>query len=497
MANAGPPDGDIRATLALSQAEAHMGSSRTLNLPGGHSVTVNIPAGVQNGDEVRVPGQGEPMWVGGPVGDLILTVSIPPINAVSSPSNPGISPNSPTEYISAPSFPPQTSNPGFPAPGGSGIPPTSYSPPGFADSTRRNDYYPYQPPASQQPLFLPPQPQEPTAYAAPQSYAAYGQQGQQGQQPVPQPAPQGQPYSYAPPPEPPQLSTRKKTMSSAVIGLIFLLVLVLLIGSGLIYYVGYYQPNLQHTQATQTANAQVSATAQANAQQTANAQSTANAQTSATANAQGTANAQASATATALQTILTNATSGTPVLSDSLSAQSATSQWDELTPSQSSVSGSCAFTNGAYHSSMPTKGYFQPCYAQGPTFTNFAYQVNMTITQGDQGGLLFRADPTNTKFYLFRVSSSGAYDLYVYVDSNGKDAKNLLSGNASSFKAGSNATNMITVVAQGGSLYFYINGQYVTGASDTTFTSGKIGVFAESNTNATDVAFNNAKVWQI
>ncbi len=508
MANAGPSDGDIRATLALSQAEAHMGSSRTLNLPGGHSVTVNIPAGVQNGDEVRVPGQGEPMWAGGPVGDLILTVSIPPINPVSSPSNPGIAPNSPTEYISASSFPPQTSNPGYPQ-SGAGIPPTSYSPPppsysqpGFADSTQRSDYYPYQqpPPQQQQPLFLPPQQQQPpeqTAYAAPQTYAAYGQQGQQGQQPSPQQAPQGQPYSYAPPPEPPQLSTRKKTMSSAVIGLIFLLVLVLLIGSGLIYYVGYYQPNLQHTQATQTANAQVSATAQANAQQTANAQSTANAQASATANAQATASAQASATATALQAILTNATSGTPALSDSLSAQSATSQWDELTPSQSTVSGSCAFTNGAYHSNMPTKGYFQPCYAQGPTFANFAYQVNMTITQGDQGGLLFRADPANTKFYLFRVSSSGAYDLYVYVDSNGKDAKNLLSGNASSFKAGSNATNMITVVAQGGSLYFYINNQYVAGVSDNTFASGKIGLFAESNTNATDVAFNNAKVWSI
>jgi hypothetical protein len=286
-------------------------------------------------------------------------------------------------------------------------------------------------------------------------------------------------------------------MTSAVIGLIFLLILLLLLGSGLIYYFGVYQPKQAQNQATATANAQASATAQANAQATARAQGTAHAQASATANAAATANAQASATATALQNILTQATSGTPVLNDSLTGQTGSS-WDELSSSQSTVNGSCAFTNGAYHSKMPTKGYFQPCYARGPApFSNFAYQVTMTIVQGDEGGLLFRADPTNSKFYLLRITTNGAYDLFLYVDSNGKDAKDLLSGTASSFKTGLNAQNTIAIVAKGGSLYFYINGQYLDGASNSTFTSGLIGVFGESNTNSTDVAFSNAKVWQI
>ena len=89
------------------------------------------------------------------------------------------------------------------------------------------------------------------------------------------------------------------------------------------------------------------------------------------------------------------------------------------------------------------------------------------------------------------------YDLFQYIDSNGKDAKDLLSGTASSFKTGLNTQNTITVVAQGGTLYFYINGQYVASASNNAFPSGLIGVFAESNTNPTDVAFNNAKVWQV
>lgn len=483
-----------------------MGSSRTLNLPGGRSVTVSIPAGVQNGDEVRVPGQGEEMWQGGPVGDLILTVAIPPVNPTSSPSNPNLSPNSPTEYISSPSYAPPTSNPGYAPVNGGSIPPTSYSPPpgspsqpGFVAPTQANDYYSYQQQQRQEPLFLPPQPQqpqqsqqqEPAYYGSPPPYGNYGA----GQNAAQTPAPPGHYYPPAPSPEP-DLSPRKKTMSSAIIGLIFLLVLVLLIGSGLIYYVGYYQPNLQHTQATQTANALSSATANAQTSATANAQSTANALASATANAQGTASAQASATATALQNILTQATSGTPALNDSLSAQSA-SNWDELTPAQSTVNGSCAFTNGAYHSVMPTKGFFQPCYAEGPTFTNFAYQVDMTTIQGDEGGILFRADPVNTRFYLFRINTNGGYDLFLYVDSNGKDAKNLMSGSAANFKTGLNATNTLTVVGQGGNLSFFINGQYLNSVSNGTLTSGKIGVFGESTTNSTDVAFKNAKVWQI
>ena len=146
---------------------------------------------------------------------------------------------------------------------------------------------------------------------------------------------------------------------------------------------------------------------------------------------------------------------------------------------------------------MPTKGFFQPCYAQAPTFSNFAYQVQMTIKQGDEGGILFRADPTNSKFYLFRINQSGAYDLFVYIDNQGTHAKNLLSNSTSLFKQGLNQPNTITVVAWGGSMYFYINGQYIGSVSNTTLSSGKIGVFGESFTNSTIVAFSNAEVWQL
>jgi len=251
-----------------------------------------------------------------------------------------------------------------------------------------------------------------------------------------------------------------------------------------------------HADATATVNAQITGTAQANAQGTAVALSTAMAEANATATTQASGTAAASATATTLQAILSQTTSGTPKLNDPLSAASS-NNWDQLASSNSNVGGSCAYTGGAYHSNIPKSGYFQPCYAEAQTFNDFAFQVQMTITQGDEGGILFRADPTNSKFYLFRISQSGAYDLFLYVDNQGTHAKNLLSGSSSLIKQGQNQTNTVAVVARGGNIYFYINGQYLDGASNNTLTSGKVGVFGESNTNSTDVAFSNAKVWQL
>src|SRR5690349_6088006 len=127
MAYSPPPGaGEIRATLALSQAEAQTGSSRTLNLPGGRRITVSIPSGVYNGQELRVAGQGESTWPGGPAGDLILIISIAQ-EAVATQSNPGFNEFAPTEAYSGQSLP-QTAPP-----------PPSYSPsPGYAQPPAGN-----------------------------------------------------------------------------------------------------------------------------------------------------------------------------------------------------------------------------------------------------------------------------------------------------------------------------------------------------------------------
>jgi serine/threonine protein kinase len=49
----------IRATLAISQGEAQVGTNRVITLPGGQHFNVTIPAGVSDGHIIRVQDQGD------------------------------------------------------------------------------------------------------------------------------------------------------------------------------------------------------------------------------------------------------------------------------------------------------------------------------------------------------------------------------------------------------------------------------------------------------
>jgi curved DNA-binding protein CbpA len=71
-----PATTDIHAVLAISPAEAQTGTTRTLTLPGGRQVTVQVPAGARDGQLVRLEGQGEASPAGGEAGALILTILV-------------------------------------------------------------------------------------------------------------------------------------------------------------------------------------------------------------------------------------------------------------------------------------------------------------------------------------------------------------------------------------------------------------------------------------
>ena len=187
------------------------------------------------------------------------------------------------------------------------------------------------------------------------------------------------------------------------------------------------------------------------------------------------------------QEIYTTATSGNPVLSSALSAQDANS-WDVT---NSSGRGGCSFTGGSYHATMPLSGYVALCLAQTTNFSNFAFQVNMTILTGanqDGGGLIFRSN--GNAFYRLRVGVAGTYDLVNQTNS-------LISTSSSAIKTGLNQTNVLTVVAHNQQIYLYINKSYITTINDSASSSGQIGLFAVGWTTPTDVAFNNTEVWQL
>jgi len=70
------PGRDVTATVTISLGEAAKGGSRRVHLPTGKEVEVKIPAGLADGQQIRLKGQGLPGP--GAVGDALVTVKIAP-----------------------------------------------------------------------------------------------------------------------------------------------------------------------------------------------------------------------------------------------------------------------------------------------------------------------------------------------------------------------------------------------------------------------------------
>jgi hypothetical protein len=224
--------------------------------------------------------------------------------------------------------------------------------------------------------------------------------------------------------------------------------------------------------------------------QTLDAQATATAQTQAKLNATATAGAIATATQVASVYPFSN----NLVLDDPLKDNSKGYKWDEVTNQNG---GACKFEGQAYHATQSQGGYFNPCYAAKTNFSNFTYQVQMTITQGDAGGLIFRADSQNTKLYYLRMTESGSFSLFLYVDNIPSHTRTLAHDTASNFNSGFNQTNLIGVVANGDAISIFVNSQQITRVTDSTYSSGQIAVLAESFGKPTEVVYSNAKVWAL
>jgi DnaJ-class molecular chaperone len=75
----GLPDrgADVSAALTITLPEAVNGAAKRIHLPNGKDVDVKIPAGLADGQQIRLKGQGMP-GPDGNSGDLLITVSIAP-----------------------------------------------------------------------------------------------------------------------------------------------------------------------------------------------------------------------------------------------------------------------------------------------------------------------------------------------------------------------------------------------------------------------------------
>ena len=373
--------------------------------------------------------------------------------------------------------------PGAIAPGFAGNTSYGLGNPGYPGSQPYQDTVPAPPsfPSPQQPSYTPPQPSEtqmptyiPSSYGQPGQQPSYTPQQQPSYTPSqPYGPPLDQQPSYTPPApvyNPPSGPPKKRSPMRAIILAVIALVIIL---GGVI---GYF---LIHS--NQVAQNNSNATATANIQ----------AHNNATATAQAVAIATAHANATATAIVTSHYPPFTSLAFNDALTSGSDAQW--------SSGSACKANTTGYQVSIAQVGNFEFCTQINSNFSDFAFQVNMTIQSGDCGGLIFRKIDNNN-FYIMLVCADGSYDLGLFQNGKPSWADSLTQRPTSAaIKKGAGQQNVVAVVIQGDTFNLYVNG--FTKSVDTftdsnnTFSQGSIAVVANDFTNPTSVVYTNAVVW--
>jgi len=173
------------------------------------------------------------------------------------------------------------------------------------------------------------------------------------------------------------------------------------------------------------------------------------------------------------------------------------------------------FKNGAYHILNKGQGSVALVVDQPFTQPTLTYSLTMQEVAGNDD------DPTNTfglilrynqsakgveTFYTFEIrnqTGSSQYGFYKYDSSKKAPWTTILPTDITKpiktgkeFKAGQgkNATNAVKIVMNGSSFTFYVNGQQVATAKDTSYASGSMGMIV--NLKGTEIAFSNMLITQ-
>ena len=67
---------DVQAVVSVPLTDSVHGASARVRLPTGRDLEVSIPAGIEDGKQIRLKGQGQPGVNGGSIGDALVTVRI-------------------------------------------------------------------------------------------------------------------------------------------------------------------------------------------------------------------------------------------------------------------------------------------------------------------------------------------------------------------------------------------------------------------------------------
>jgi hypothetical protein len=154
----------------------------------------------------------------------------------------------------------------------------------------------------------------------------------------------------------------------------------------------------------------------------------------------------------------------------------------------------CQFTGGHYQIATSSSIPLRTCL--GPSLQNFAFEVQMTITKGDCGEILFRANISSNTFYDFLICQQGIFSLAKVVGDH--PGIPLLQPTASSnLNPELNQVNTLAIVASGNSISLYANKHLLGGIQDNSSSAGLLALGAVETNGPTIVAFSHARIWSL
>jgi hypothetical protein len=187
--------------------------------------------------------------------------------------------------------------------------------------------------------------------------------------------------------------------------------------------------------------------------------------------------------------IYTQVTNQKPLVNDAFSGD-AGSSWI-------TTSGNCAVSGISLHATAAA-GSNILCGSKTLTVNNFACQVEITLTQGDSAGLVFRANQVSLKAYVIELTADGTY-LLGTGQSGTTNFSVLAEGSNDAINAGHAVANLLTIIAQGNTIYLYVNRHFVISTSDPSSGSGLIDVAGGGSISnvAVDATFNHLQLWKL
>jgi len=169
------------------------------------------------------------------------------------------------------------------------------------------------------------------------------------------------------------------------------------------------------------------------------------------------------------------------------------SGWGIGTDADSSVE----YSNSGLQMQVFTTNFFVWSTPDTETYENVHMEVTVNNNSTDSTaafGIMCNQQPVDSAFYYFAMTPAGEYAIVeasialadVFLTNNDEWAtSDAITKNAASYRVGADCGN--------GTLTFYVDGKQIDSVSDSTYTSGGVGLFAWSSEDAsgTDVTFDD------